>query len=132
MGRIEHYKGLSIFLQSLNSLPEYITDKIEVHIVGRGQLDDGWNKTAFKTVISNKLVSDKLPPWTKGSVQDIPGRPAQRALLTSRIMPRRGRFANGHSTKLLLDVEELARRVQGDDKLYGLIFVLVELQVVPW
>lgn len=60
MGRIEHYKGLSIFLQSLNSLPKDITDKIEVHIVGRGQLDDGWNKTAFKTVISNKLVSDEF------------------------------------------------------------------------
>jgi glycosyltransferase involved in cell wall biosynthesis len=60
MGRIEHYKGLDVFLQALNSLPQNVTKNIEVHIIGRGELDEKWNHTTFKTVVSNELVSDQF------------------------------------------------------------------------
>tara|TARA_Y100000766_G_C18851935_1_gene578616 strand:- start:65 stop:1141 length:1077 start_codon:yes stop_codon:yes gene_type:complete len=59
MGRIENYKGLSLFFEALKQLPKKLHSNIEVFIIGRGNIVNNWSDLPFKTVVKNELVTDE-------------------------------------------------------------------------
>lgn len=58
LGRIEPYKGLPVLYQALADFPESYYDKIEVVIVGRGNLENDWKSVSYHTEIYNDFVED--------------------------------------------------------------------------